>query len=46
MLQRIHHWLTGAGFIVLDSIGSENKIWLSLVGVLGNMPWGAAVPLV
>ena len=26
--------------------GSDDEIWIILVGVLGDIPWGASVPLV
>ena len=46
MLRKIHTWLPGAGCIWLVSRGSDGKTFLSLAGMLGDMLWGAMVPLV
>ena len=46
MLQMSHHLFSGRGCVLLDSRGSDDKRWLGLVGILGDMPWFAAVSLV
>ena len=45
MLRRIHNLLTGSGCVLLGIIGSDEKNWISLVGMFGNMPCGAMTPL-
>ena len=32
--------------ILLGSRGSDDKIWLGLLGMSGDIPWGSVVPLV
>ena len=46
MLLRIHNRLPGAGCVLLISRGFDDKIWLIIVGMLGDMPWGTSVPFV
>ena len=46
MFTRTHHQLPGSGCGLLGIIVSDDKIWLSIVGMLENIPWGDTVPLV
>ena len=46
MSRRIHNLLPGEGCGFLGSIGSDDKIWIILDGMLVNMPWGAVVKLI
>ena len=43
---RVYPLLPGSGRVWLGSRGSDGKKLLSLSGMLGDMFWGAVVPLV
>ena len=44
--RRINNWFHGAGCVLLYFRESGGKRWLSLVGMLRDIPWDAAVPLI
>ena len=38
MLRSFCHWFPGEVCVLLVSRGSEGKIWISILGVMGDIP--------